>query len=115
MGLDMYLYTGDEQVGYWRKANQIHRWFVENVQGGQDDCGEYPVSREKVHELLDLVEAVLDDPTKGPALLPTQGGFFFGTTEYDEYYLDDLRTTQENLLRALEIPESEPLVYHSSW
>ena len=27
-----------EQVGYWRKANQIHNWFVENVQDGEDDC-----------------------------------------------------------------------------
>ena len=25
-----------EEVGYWRKANQIHRWFVENVQKGED-------------------------------------------------------------------------------
>jgi len=28
---------------YWRKANAIHRWFVENVQGGQDDCKPYYV------------------------------------------------------------------------
>jgi hypothetical protein len=24
-------------VGYWRKANAIHRWFVEHVQDGNDD------------------------------------------------------------------------------
>ena len=30
-----------EEAGYWRKANAIHRWFVENVQDGKDDCGEY--------------------------------------------------------------------------
>ena len=29
-----------EELGYWRKANQIHRWFVENVQDGVDNCGE---------------------------------------------------------------------------
>ena len=27
--------------GYWRKANQIHSWFVENVQNGEDNCNEY--------------------------------------------------------------------------
>jgi len=27
-----------ENVGYWRKANQIHGWFVENIQDGEDDC-----------------------------------------------------------------------------
>ena len=26
-------------VGYWRKANAIHNWFVENVQKYDDDCG----------------------------------------------------------------------------
>ena len=28
----------DEEVGYWRKANAIHKWFVDNVQDGNDDC-----------------------------------------------------------------------------
>ena len=39
-------------VAYWRKANQIHNWFVTNVQRGEDDCGEYYVSREKLSQLL---------------------------------------------------------------
>ena len=30
-----------ESVGYWRKANHIHKWFVDNVQNGEDDCKEY--------------------------------------------------------------------------
>lgn len=30
-----------EDAGYWRKANAIHRWFVDNVQHGDDDCREY--------------------------------------------------------------------------
>ena len=34
MGLDMYLTLkrkghDDEEVGYWRKANAVHRWFSE--------------------------------------------------------------------------------------
>jgi hypothetical protein len=36
-----------ERVGCWRKANHIHRWFVENVQGGEDDCDEYEINRVK--------------------------------------------------------------------
>ncbi len=28
-----------EEVLYWRKANAIHQWFVENVQGGEDHFG----------------------------------------------------------------------------
>jgi len=48
-----------EEVAYWRKANAIHGWFVENVQDGKDDCGDYEVSREKLGELLAICEKVL--------------------------------------------------------
>src|SRR4051812_7040675 len=40
------------QAGYWRKANQIHSWFVNNVQNGTDDCGTYYVSQEQLQQLL---------------------------------------------------------------
>jgi len=35
-----------EEVGYWRKANHIHKWFVDNVQNGVDECLTYQVSIE---------------------------------------------------------------------
>ena len=47
------------ELGYWRKANQIHNWFVNNVQDGKDDCGCYPVSKEQIEELLDTCREVL--------------------------------------------------------
>jgi hypothetical protein len=49
-----------EEYGYWRKANAIHQWFVDNVQDGEDDCKEYYVSEDKLKELLGLVNKVLD-------------------------------------------------------
>lgn len=45
-------------VGYWRKANQIHNWFVENVQNGIDDCKAYEVTEEKLRELLNTCKMV---------------------------------------------------------
>ena len=41
-------------VAYWRKANQIHSWFVQNVQGGEDECQPHHVSREQLRDLRDL-------------------------------------------------------------
>ena len=52
-----------EQVGYWRKANAIHQWFVDNVQEGEDDCKEYYVTREKLEALLNTVREVLQGST----------------------------------------------------
>lgn len=60
MGLDMYLNANGEEIGYWRKANAIHLWFVKNVQEGDDNCGEYPVTKEKLQELRDLCQKVID-------------------------------------------------------
>ena len=75
----------------WRKANEIHRWFVENVQNGQDDCRSYDVGVDQLKELLALIRKVIR--TKNTALLPTSGGFFFGSTDYGDYYWQDLKRT----------------------
>ncbi len=33
-----------EDAAYWRKANQIHDWFVKNVQDGEDNCNPHKCS-----------------------------------------------------------------------
>lgn len=48
-----------EQVAYWRKANAIHRWFVQHVQKGGGDCREYRVERSQLQELKDACDKVL--------------------------------------------------------
>lgn len=82
---------------YWRKQNAIHNWFVHNVQDGVDECKAYYVSPEQLIELRNTCQAVLDDPTLAPTLLPTQAGFFFGGTEYDDWYWAGLRSTIEGI------------------
>lgn len=106
-------------IGYWRKANQIHNWFVQNVQGGEDDCKEYSVEREQLQELLETCEKVLEDPSLKEELLPTSSGFFFGSTEYDEYYDSDVRDTIILLTKILSDTRlnsgNVDFVYTSSW
>lgn len=103
------------EVAYWRKANAIHRWFVENVQDGNDDCGTYYVSKEKIQELLELVNEVLKNKGKASSALPTQSGFFFGSTEIDDYYFEDLKNTKEMLEKVMKLDNSLSLYYRSSW
>jgi len=105
------------EVGYWRKANHIHRWFVDNVQDGKDDCGDYWVSDENVDELLEICEKVLADHSLAEELLPTQSGFFFGGTEYGDWYFSYVEDTVKILKRAKELRKNTnfELEYHSSW
>ncbi len=134
----------EEEVAYWRKANAIHSWFVQNVQKDNDDCGDYLVDEDKMQELLDIINKVLastklvdgeikngtsfkngigtpnvergqnlEDSTVAAQLLPTKRGFFFGGSDYDEYYWKDLIYTKEVLEKAL--AEGGDFYYHSSW
>jgi len=103
-----------EEAGYWRKANQIHRWFVENVQDGVDNCGDYYVERSEMKELLELCKKVQADNSLAEELLPSASGFFFGGTEYDEWYFKDIDETIAILEEALADGYGE-YYYTSSW
>ena len=101
-----------ESFAYWRKANQIHNWFVKNVQKGVDDCGTYYVSAEKLQKLVETCKEVLDNHELAEELLPTCSGFFFGDTKYDEYYFADL---QDTINMLSDIDEECDYIYHASW
>lgn len=108
------------EVAYWRKANAIHNWFVENVQDGEDDCKSYYVDQDKLKELYNRVCAVLKDTSKAAELLPTTSGFFFGSTEYGPMYWNDIEDTKEKLEKVFAFLKHEKagkwqLYYQASW
>lgn len=158
MGLDMYLIKrkkGDrrkvwqcEEVMYWRKANAIHKWFVENCQKGEDNCRPHLVRKTKMKELCGICKAILDntelvdakvmngkrlvngewepimedgkimkDTSLAETLLPTTSGFFFGSTDYDQWYYEDVKRTYEKLNEIIEENEFDEynFYYESSW
>jgi hypothetical protein len=143
-------YEISEEVGYWRKANMIHNWFVEHVQDGIDDCRYHnEVTKETLEELLDTCIKVYEsctmivgtvkngkmtdkngewvdciepgkvviDPTVAEELLPTRAGFFFGSYDYDEYYVDKIENTIRIIKDVLATTDfdTEAIYYISSW
>jgi len=135
------------EVMYWRKANAIHKWFVETCQGGVDDCRESYVSMDQLKELhatccevlagsklvkgkvqngatfkdgkevptMEDGEYILDS-TVAEELLPTESGFFFGQTTYDQWYYQDIVATKEVLEKELAIENNDASYYYqSSW
>jgi len=112
---DIYGVHVEVTCAYWRKANQIHKWFVDNVQGGNDNCGEYYVSNEKLNQLRETCRQALF--AKDPSLLPPQVGFFFGSYDIDEWYWQDIKDTIKKIDRVLALPDMSKLsfYYTSSW
>lgn len=138
----------EEQVCYWRKANHIHKWFVDNCQEGVDECQKTTVSTGQLKELLETCRKVIEVAKLEPGkihvstsiengkhvknykegqvisnaeevaeILPTQGGFFFGSTGYDEWYLADIERTIK-VLESLDLDNNDYEVdyaYQSSW
>jgi len=103
------------QVGYWRKVNSVHGWFVETCGNGVDECQPYDVDIDHLGQLLREVKQVLE--TRDPSLLPPVGGFFFGSTEVDEYYWSDLEATRDMLTAILDNPKFADweFSYRASW
>ena len=109
----------DFEAGYWRKANAIHRWFVDTVQDGRDDCGMYRVAHSQLRELRSLCKTLLEkkDSEMAQDEMPPQAGFFFGSTDIDDDYWQDLADTVA-IIEALESREDFEYLdfdYQSSW
>lgn len=103
---------------YWRKANQIHKWFIQNCAGGDTEKQTMPITREQIIELLVTVETILDIKTEAIALelLPPVSGFFFGSTDIDEYYWEDLENTKTGLKTMLKKYGNDwEFEYYASW
>ena len=87
------------------------------VQSGEDNCAEYRVSRDDLQQLRTEIKQVLDNRDKADEILPSVSGFFFGSTDYDEWYFGDLEHTLEFLNEALDTDRFSEydFYYQASW
>lgn len=131
MGLDMYIFRQEgrksnternlTELAYWRKANQIRSWFVDHTDlEYEDDCKYIPLTRNNLENLVEDCQAVLNDHSLAEEIMPTQGGFFFGSTNYDEDYFQDLEYTVKEVTKILNtIPDKDfengNICYYDWW
>lgn len=105
-------------IGYWRKANAIHGYFLRCLKDGADDCRPIAISRDELVELRLLCLRLLASLNVEEARekLPPQDGFFFGSSEISDSYWADLANTVAILDRALALPhDSTDYSYRASW
>ena len=118
---------------YWRKANAIHDYIIQTHANGVDKCQEIELETEDIVKFTEVLKKVID--TKGDdkekiyeELLPTAQGFFFGGTEYDEWYIENAKYTLERFeslltyIREVSDPEKwdsskkvQKIIYRASW
>lgn len=89
MGLDIALYkTKSTKIADFRKVNFLSKFFEDRI--GDNNPVTIEVYTDDLEELREKCIKVLADHTLAKELLPTCSGFFFGSTEYDEYYFKDV-------------------------
>lgn len=129
MGLDMYLEAVNRndsndkaEVHYWRKANSIHNWILKETGTPSDfNAGDndIEITKDMLIKFVEQAKTVLKDRSDETSarLIPSCSGFFFGSTEYDEWYYDDIKDTAEKFLELVNTFDFEgyKLLYSCSW
>jgi hypothetical protein len=135
----------EEQIMYWRKANQIHGWFVDNTSVLEEEV-KYSVTKQDLENLLNTCEQVLEILNKSKKkviqvengwssgertfcdvdvfdcedeimdLLPPTQGFFYGSSDINTYYEDTINETVRFLEREIPLcDEYDEFEYYASW
>ena len=100
------------EVAYFRKVNFLIPFF-----GYEENCSNIEIDKYQVEDLIEACKEVLANHDKASFLLPTQAGFFFGSTDYDDWYFDDVesvKTTFESILEDFD-QEEDILTMHCWW
>ena len=123
-----------ESVCYWRKFNALHKYFADNFGEENDNCTNMYLEIEDIIELRDLLKELsgkiklgkggaVKNPEVCEEMLPTTGGFFFGSTEYDEWYAEDIKNTVKMLDKVIAehnelvktVKEYDITYYYKAW
>lgn len=116
----------EENLMYWREANAIHKFIIDNCADGIDDGTPIQVTIDVLKNLFARCETILQsyiaddgsltDPLAASVLLPLDDGFVFAS-DYDKRYVDTLKETVKTLKPIVEHPElyTDPIIYESSW
>ena len=134
-----------EELMYWRKANQIHGWFVNNTEERQPEINYYVTKQDLENLLLTCknVLTIINNSKKKTVqirsgwssegdtfsdvetfdcvdevcdLLPPTQGFFYGSGEIDEWYKMSIDETVEFLERELpNTLDDDEFDYYASW
>lgn len=106
MGLDLW-FTKEKDLKQFRKVNFLVAYF-ESIDLDIDNDYRVYVGKEDMEELLNRCNKVLSNHSLAEKLLPTKKGFFFGSTDYDDFYFRNVENVRDFLKKEL-LPEFDAL------
>jgi hypothetical protein len=118
-----------EQVGYWRKFNALHGYIVDTFASGEDNCQQIYLDNYNLIQILDTLKQAKDildsdasDEVKSDKLsdvFPICEGFFYGSTDYGDYYAECVDDTILLLMDLIDECDddnySHSFYYQASW
>lgn len=120
MGLDMYLYVEDKETkeliefSYYRKFNALQGYFVREHH--IENCGRVLITEPIRNEIYQILNEIRYNREKGPELLPTFPGPFFGVYDYDRMYYNYIEQAATDFYHAQFINYNKyDLFFTSNW
>lgn len=119
MGLDIFFTKKrSEHIGYFRKVNFLVGYF-EGLGFDVENQTPLEISKEDAEVLLSRCKQVLKKHELAEELLPTTEGFFFGSTDYDDNYFEDVKAVRDYIKNDL-LPKFDELqdgekIYFETW
>lgn len=125
MGLDISFYkkkkesdysSEDPEVAYFRKHNWLLPYF-----SYYDNCSNVDITKDKMEWFVKDAESILNEQGErkeflAESLIPPTSGFFFGSTDIDEFYYECLEEDVNKFSKILEETNfDEEQVYMNCW
>lgn len=106
-------YFSKPDAAYFRKVNSIYAYFSPRLV--DEMC---VVKKEDILDIMSKATEILKehDEETSKELLPTQSGFFFGSTDYDEWYYEDMVNILREFGKLLKDWRDDDIVFvYMSW
>ena len=120
MGLDMYLTLVDKETkeeieySYYRKFNALQGYFEQN--DALENGGVIQIDAARANEIYQILNKVCIEPDRASELLPTQSGFFYGPTDYDQLYFRYVELAEKDFYHAKYLDyDRYDLYFTSNW
>lgn len=96
-----------KNIGSFGKMSFLAKYF-EDLGFDVEHQDSFEISKEDVEVLLSRCKQVLKKHSLAEELLPTTEGFFFGSTDYDEAYFNNVKVVRDYVKNTL-LPQFDEL------